>query len=107
MADIQTIAINAAIVGANILGTSVVSAVSNTICNKKIVKKIDVDKYEGNYEKYEKDYKKAKAKSALISTLVTVTSAVGMSCGSAYILSEFNAPVADDTNSDQTKSDLI
>ena len=76
MADIQTIAINAAIVGANILGTSVVSAVSNTICNKKIVKKIDVDKYEGNYEKYEKDYKKAKAKSALISTLVTVTSAV-------------------------------
>lgn len=103
MADITTIAVNAGIVAVNIIGTSVVGAITKTVCNNKIVKKVKIEDFDGDTEAYGKAYNKAKNKAALISTIITASSAAGMSTAAAFALSEVNS--TDNSNNDNADSE--
>lgn len=97
------ILINGAIVLANCVATSLIGAGTNAILTKRAFK--GMEEFENDMEAYEKELQKRRMKVALTSTAITVASAAGLAFGSAFIINEFNAPVAAIETSDSSGCD--
>lgn len=92
------ILINGAIVLANCVATSLIGAGTNAILTKRAEK--GMEEFENDMEAYAKEFQKRRVKVALMSTAITAASAAGLAFGSAFIISDFNAPVAIETTGD-------